>query len=214
MITGVVAQLGERVVRNDKVRGSIPLHSTCSSTQSRSSSMNLFKSFRNLAIIALLLSPLSLHAQDGKIAIVNLQYALNNTAAGKQAKTALESEGEQKKKQLELLESDLKKMQEEIQKQKLVLSESALQEKTNTLRQKYGELQQKAIDFEKELKRKESENIEKILVGLREVVSSIASKSGYLYVLENSQGTVVYTDPNAVTDITDEVIAAYNSKKK
>lgn len=156
-------------------------------------------------------------ATDGtKFAVVNLQHALNSTEEGKKAKSDLQKEGEQKKQQLTLMENDLKKLQEDIQKQKAILSESALKEKADTFKQKYTELQQKASDFEQELKKKETQNVDRILSGLRTVVTSIAGQKGYTYVLENSQGTLVYID-KSVPDITSEVIAAYNAgggKKK
>lgn len=146
---------------------------------------------------------------EQKIGVVNLQYALNNVTEGKSAKSALEAEGNQKKQQLTVLENELKKMQEDIQKQRPVLSESALKEKSDQFKIKYEELQKKAMSFEQELKRKEADNVERILGGLRTLVIQTAQRDGYAYVMENSQGAVVYFD-KSVTDITNQIIAAYN----
>lgn len=166
-----------------------------------------------VALTALTILPLKSFAADLKIGVINLQYALNNTDDGKASKASLQQEGDRKKKELELLENDLKKMQEDIQKQRAVLSETALKEKSEAFKQKYGDLQKKANDYETELKRKEVENVERILKGLRDIVNDIAAKEGYTLVLENSAGGVAYASAS-VKDITNDVVAAYNTRKK
>lgn len=144
-----------------------------------------------------------------KIAVVDLQYALNNTQEGKTIKTSLQKESEEKKQQLALLENDLKKMQDDIQKQRMVLSEDALKEKMEVFKKRYGELQQKAMEFEKELGRKEADNAERILGGLQGIVAQIAKDKQYTLVLEKSRGAVVYGD-SSIPDITNELVEAYN----
>ncbi len=176
--------------------------------------MSIARKYVQIGLLAFAVAaslPTALHAADSaqKIAVVRLQDALNQTEAGKTAKASLEKEGQDKQKQLSLLEDELKKMQEDLQKQKMVLSDDVMKEKAKVFQQKYTELQKKAASFEQEMKRKEAESINAILEGLQQVVSDIAKERGYLYVVENSHQTLAYISAS-VDDLTAEAIARYN----
>lgn len=148
-------------------------------------------------------------AQALKIAVVNMQRALNEVEDGKRAKDALKREFEEKQKQLEILKSDLKKMREDLEKQKLVSSEEVMQTKAKEFQDKFLDLQNKAQQYEQDLKTRENESVQAILLDLRDLVQSKAAKDGYDLVFENSQEIILYSAKTA--DITSEVISAYNS---
>ena len=61
------------------------------------------------------------HAADIKIAVVDLQKALQSVESGRQAKSTLEKEFNEKKKALQAEEEAIKKMTEDFKKQSLVL---------------------------------------------------------------------------------------------
>src|SRR4051812_40696816 len=87
---------------------------------------------------------LSAHAAaDIKIAVVDLQKALQSVDAGRKAKGSLEKEFNDKKKSLQAEEEAIKKMSEDFKKQSLVLSDEAKARKQNEIQErllKYREL--------------------------------------------------------------------------
>ncbi|OGQ08012.1 MAG: hypothetical protein A3G32_07625 [Deltaproteobacteria bacterium RIFCSPLOWO2_12_FULL_40_28] len=150
-------------------------------------------------------------AATGKVALVNLQKALNDVEEGKRAKAAIEADMNTKKKQLDSMKTELKTIRDAIEKDKMVLSKEALQTKTNEIQNKFLELQKKAMEYEQELKQKETASVQKILLALKQQVVSLAKQQGYSMVYENSSETVLYSSD--AVDITLELIKAYNSRK-
>lgn len=172
----------------------------------------MFKKFISIAVLAIVCVVFSQGkalAQE-KIALVSLQMALNEVNEGKRIKTSLQKEYETKKKQIDTMKVELEGLSQDLDKQQMVLSGEALQAKRKELQDKFIDLQNKAAVFEKELKTKESQSAQKILVALRDIVIKLSGEKGYTLVIENSTETVLFSK-NA-EDITPLVIAEYNKK--
>lgn len=165
----------------------------------------------SIIIACCVLIPVKVRA-EGKIALVSLQNALNMVDEGKKAKTMLQKEYEDKKKQIDAMRSELEKLSQDLDKQKMVLSQEALETKRKDLQTKFIDLQNKAMTYERELKTKEAESAQKILMALRDIVTDLSKKESYSLVIENSAQTVLYS--TSADDITDKVIAAYNKLHK
>lgn len=142
-----------------------------------------------------------------KLAVVDLNRALNEVPEGKKAKANLESEFQAKKAELTKLENSLKTMRDDLEKQRQVLSQEAMKAKAEDFQKQYMDYQTKAKMYTEELAKKEGESTGKIINKLRTVVESIAAKEGYTYVFEKSQGGVL-VGPGG-SDITSEVIKQY-----
>ncbi len=149
---------------------------------------------------------------EEKIALVSLQRALNDVNEGKKAKEMLKSDFDAKKKKIDVMKADLEKMYAELDKQKSVLSQEALGAKIKDFQAKRDDLQSQGIAFEKEFRAKEMESTNKIMTALRTLVTGLAKKEGYTLLIENSAETVLFSANG--TDITDKLIAAYNSGAK
>ncbi len=168
------------------------------------------KRFFVTLVVAFSFFGINLAHAEGKVATVSLQRALNEVEEGKKAKSSLEADFSAKQKEIESLKTELKTMRDNLEKQKMVLSEEALKTKTNEMQTKLMSLQQKASDYEQQLKQKEADSADKILGNLKLTLISLAKKSGYDMVYENSAGMILYA-PNA-PDITDDLIKTYNSQ--
>ena len=83
-----------------------------------------------------------------KIGYVDMMRALNEVNEGKTAKAKLEADGKAKKKKLEIMQAELKKMKEDLDKQSLILSKEALAEKQAKFQQKFVDLQRTTMEFE------------------------------------------------------------------
>lgn len=144
-----------------------------------------------------------------RLGYVDLNRALNEVNEGKQAKAKLEMDIKAKKQKLDILQNDLKKMKEDLEKQRLILSAEALREKEMTFQQKFVELQKMSMEFEKDFADKEVNYIKPISEKLQKIIGNIGTKEGYTMIVPKEMA--LYSPPG--TDITDKVIAQYNTAK-
>ncbi len=151
-------------------------------------------------------------AAEIKIGIVDLQKALNESEAGKQAKKDLEEIIKAKQKLIDQKGKEIEKLKEEIDKQASVLSEKALRQKQDELDRKMRDYKRFVQDAQDEVKRKEAQLTEEILKELRKVIDEIGKKENFTLILEKVEGVVLYTDETV--DITQKVIETYNKKIK
>ena len=159
--------------------------------------------------LGVLLAATMAHAET-KIGFVDMQKAIQSTAAGKKAKADLEGDFNKKKKELEKKEADLKKMGEDLEKKKSVLSEEALGKKQAEFQEemlKYRDVVQKS---QVEIQKKERDLTAPILEKMKKVIAKLSKEKGYSLVLENSQ-MVLFSTPES--DLTDEVVKAFEKEK-
>jgi outer membrane protein len=147
-------------------------------------------------------------ADDFKIAVVDMQKALQSVDAGKKAKAQLEKEVEAKKKEFDSEKAAITKMGEEFKKQSLAMSDEARAKKQNDLQERIAKLQQKGMETEQSLRMKEQQLTQPIINKLRGVVTEQAKKKGYSMVLEKNENTVIFSQDK--DDMTQDVINAYN----
>jgi len=160
--------------------------------------------------VCLLATPL--WANNFKIAIIDMQKALNLCEAGKEAKAKLQKKFEKMKKDLEARQKELEKLKQDLEKQSLMLSLDAKRDKEREYKRKLRDFQDLYQDYKQEMARAEYEAIQPILRDLQQVAEEIRKKEGYLIVFEkNNAGIVCYEHG---IDITDEVIKLYNAEWK
>jgi len=147
-----------------------------------------------------------------KMGYVDLQKAIQETSTGKKAKKDLETEFNKKKKELEKTEADLKKKSEDYEKKSMVLSDELKMQKQGELQQdmlKYRDLVGKS---QMEIQKRERELTMPIVEKLHAIISDIAKKEGYVFVLEKNEQSVLYADKS--TDLTDRVLKEYEKTAK
>lgn len=157
---------------------------------------------------AALTSPAAYAAEDFKIAVVDMQKALQNVEAGKKAKAQLEKEVEAKKKEFDTEKAAITKMGEEFKKQSLAMSDEARAKKQNDLQERIAKLQQKGMETEQTLRMKEQQLTQPIINKIRTIVTEQAKKKGYSMVLEKNENTVIFSQDK--DDMTQDVIGAFN----
>ena len=152
----------------------------------------------------------ALAAADTRIAVVDLQKALQSVESGRKAKSTLEKEFNDKKKQLQAEEEAIKKMTEEFKKQSLVLSDDAKSRKQNEIQErlvKYRELFGKS---QFDIQSRERQLTEPIILKLKGIVEDLGSKQGYTIILEKNENNVLFSLKK--DDLTEEVIKLFNKK--
>lgn len=160
----------------------------------------------------LLYSTVAFASGNTKIGYIDLQKALNESEAGKEAKASFNRRVEELQKVLDEKQNELKKLQEELEKQKGLLTTEAKGEKEKVYQQKLKDVQRFAKDSQEELQQKDAELTKKILKDLREVIKKIGTDEGYTIILEKGDSLVLFAAEGV--DITDKVIKTYGAKGK
>jgi outer membrane protein len=165
---------------------------------------------RNLLIAMSLILSAAIAKADTKIGFVDMQKAIQATAAGKKAKTELEGDFNKKKKDLEKKEADLKKMGADLEKKKSVMSQEALEKKQAEFQEEMMKYRDVVSKSQVEIQKKQSELTAPILEKMKKAIATLAKDKGYALILENSQMVLFAT---AESDLTDEVVKAFEKEK-
>lgn len=160
------------------------------------------------ALIVSTVTP-TLFAQT-KVAVVDLQRALNETEDGRQAKARLKRLFRRRQKALDAAQEKLKKMKEDIERQKNVLSREALEARLEEYQKAFIELQTTYVEYQRELAEKEAQLTKRILERMQEILRRIGQAEGYTLIVEANEGGVVWVPSNL--DLTDQVIQRYNTE--
>jgi outer membrane protein len=144
-----------------------------------------------------------------RIAVVDLQRALQETEDGRRAKARLKRLFKQRQEELDKRQTELKQLSEDLEKQGAVLSAEARQERVESLQKKALELQQLYVQYQRELAEKEAELTSQIIARMEQILRRIGQTENYTLIVERSEGGVVWTPTNL--DLTDVVIQRYNS---
>jgi outer membrane protein len=169
---------------------------------------------RNTTIAALItfaFMAVSAHA-DVKIGFVDMQKAIQDTAAGKKAKKELEDDFNKKKKELEKQEADIKKKGEDFEKRSMAMNEDARLKKQNELQNDLRKYQESAAKSQMEIQKRERELTQPIVTKLRDILEAIAKKEDLTVVLEKSENSVMFAKKEI--DLTDRIVKEYDSSKK
>jgi outer membrane protein len=145
-----------------------------------------------------------------KIAVVNLQKALDESTAGKKAVEEMRDLFGAKQKTIENKRAELKQMQQELNNQSSLLTEQAKKDKLEVYQQDMKELQRYIQDSNDEMKKRENEYISRIARELRNVVMRIGKELNYDLIIEAQEAGVLYH--SNVIDMTVSVIDRYNSE--
>ena len=151
----------------------------------------------------------SVRAAELRVAVVDMQRALNECDAGKRAKDQVKAKFEKSQDDLKRQREDLDRRKEEYERKATVLKEEERRNLEKDLEARSLEFKRKFEDFQRDLKRTDAELTSSIVEDLYGVVREYGAKNTYSLVLEASSGALLYGD-NAL-DITDEIVKIYNA---
>jgi len=170
-------------------------------------------SSRRLMVALAALIPLTFsaaaHAQS-KIGYVNFQKALAELDEAKAARARLEGIKEQKQKDLDKAQDQLKKDKDTFDKQASTMTEAVRNQKAEDLQKRFIDLQQSFEKGRAELAQKENEEFQPIVTKMRTIIQSIAQKEGFTMVFD--AGGIAYA-PDSL-DLTPQLVRTYNEQNK
>lgn len=169
-----------------------------------------------LLVALILLTGNHVYAENTKtenirIGSVDLIKALNESDAGKKAKTDLEFMIKSKQTSLDEKGKNIEKTKSEIDKQSSVLSADARKSKEEELEKMIRDYQRLVSDSQNEIKKKEGDLTAEIIKELRGIIEKIGSDEGYTLILEGGEGQILFAKKEI--DITDTVLKKHNELK-
>ncbi|NIX16011.1 MAG: hypothetical protein GWN11_09070 [Candidatus Dadabacteria bacterium] len=145
-----------------------------------------------------------------KIGYIDLQSVIQNSKAGKAAKSSFEAEFNKKRQIIENKAKVLAQEEQEFINQSALMDSEAKKRRAEELNKKKKELARLRDDFRDELQKKDFELTQKILKELESVIKNIGTSEGYSLIVEKTESGVIYG--NDTVDITQKVIKAYDQK--
>jgi outer membrane protein len=149
---------------------------------------------------------------EPRIAVVDMQRALNECEAGKKAKDQVKAKFERSQDQLKRQREDLDRLKEDYDRKALVLKDEERRNLEKDLESRTLDFKRKYEDFQRDLKRTDAELTSTIVEDLYGVVREYGDKNAYTLVLEASSGALLYNDK--AVDVTDEIVKIYNASPR
>ncbi len=176
----------------------------------REKNMSLKKTAMALIMVLFVVPVMSLHAADvAKIGVLDLQRVLMTSEQGKAAQADLKQNGTKIEEDFRAREAEIIKLKENIEQEAYVMTRQAREEKEREYRIKLNDLKSLQKKAMMDLKEMENSLVSKIRDELKDIVSDLGKKEGYLMIIDKA---VLHYYPNAI-DITDQVIQKYNLAK-
>jgi len=151
-------------------------------------------------------------ADNLKIGFVDIQKAVNECNAGKEAKKAIVKEVEKIQRQSEDKQKELRTMKEVLDKQAPMLNPDARANKEKDFQNKVREFQRWQEDAQNEVNQKKVEMERNISLGLQKIIQKLGADDGYTLILELNETIVLFA--SKAVDLTDRVIKVYDVQKR
>ncbi|MEE9910658.1 MAG: OmpH family outer membrane protein [Deltaproteobacteria bacterium] len=143
-----------------------------------------------------------------KIGFINIQEIIQTSTAGKKAAEEFKKIFEKKQENIKAMETDVKKMKDDLDKQSSVMTASARSDKEAAYQRKLRDYQILVDDTNKELQKRDQEYSQKMIPEILKSVRAIAEKEKYTLILDISTMPMPYHDKTQ--DISKKVVEEYN----
>lgn len=144
-----------------------------------------------------------------KVALVDIQKAIRETAEGKKAEATLRKEMEDMQKKIQADGKKIQEAMEDLRKQAMVMDDKTRREKEEAIQGQVMKLREAEARNQSKFQERDQEISGPILKKIREVVAQISKEKGYTLVID--VGSVIFALDQ--DDITQEVVKRYDSKK-
>jgi outer membrane protein len=167
--------------------------------------LKVLRSALSVTIVALLAVAAPVRAQTpvpgSRVAYIDLQRVLARSAAGVAAREQLERDKAGMQKDIEVKRKELETLRDELEKKGPLMTADE---------RKRRDAARLADDFQKELEKKESVLLQKVLQDVSGVIEKVGKERGYELIIERQRAAVLYASPEA--DLTEEIIKAYDQQ--
>ncbi|WP_321472941.1 OmpH family outer membrane protein [uncultured Paludibaculum sp.] len=161
---------------------------------------------RPACLAALMLCATMLASAQIKVAAVNLQKALQDTAEIKQAEADLKAKFGPRQEELANLEKEIAKLTQDYEANQSKFTEPALAEMAAKIQLKQRQLQRNSEGLQNEVNRERQDILQRVGQRLQEVVKKVSEEKGLDLVVDGAN--LLYFKPTM--DISADVTAAYD----
>lgn len=148
---------------------------------------------------------------EAKVGVVDVQKAIQTSAAGKKAKESMEAEFKKRKETLDKKKADIEKMGQDLDKKRSVLSEEVFGKKQVELQEEMMKFQKVVGENQMEIQKKEKDLLEPIFEKMKKVIEKVAQEKGFSVVIDKNAQTVLFAQKE--NDLTDDVVKAFEKEK-
>jgi outer membrane protein len=151
-------------------------------------------------------------AGPAKIAVIAFQVAVAQTNEGQRNFADLQKKYDPKRQQLKTLSDEVDNLKKQLQTQGSALTDAERSEKTRSIDEKEKQLQRSAEDAQNDMQQEMQEMYNTLASKVYDVLNDYVKQHGYTLVLDFSQqqSPVLYAAES--TNITKDIISAYNQK--
>jgi len=157
---------------------------------------------RAMMVLVLLAAPIA--AQAEKIAVVDMQAVFEQLPQREAVSKTLKTEFGDRVASVQKMQEELRGMLEKQQRDGALMSESQKTEMVRKMESMKSELQLKGKALDEDMRRRQGEEQNKLLVKVQQAINKIAEAESYDMVLQ--RGAVIYVKPTA--DISSKVVDA------
>jgi len=158
----------------------------------------------NRAMMVLVLLGAPIAAQAEKIAVVDMQAVFEQLPQREEVSKTLKTEFGDRVAGVQKMQEELRGMLEKQQRDAALMSETQKTEMLRKMESLKAELQLKGKALDEDMRRRNGEEQNKLLVKVQKAISAIAEKEKYDVVLQ--RGAVIYVKPTS--DISSKVVEA------
>ncbi len=158
----------------------------------------------NRAMMVLVLLGAPIAAQAEKIAVVDMQAVFEQLPQREEVSKTLKTEFGDRVAGVQKMQEELRGMLEKQQRDAALMSETQKTEMLRKMESLKAELQLKGKALDEDMRRRNGEEQNKLLVKVQKAISAIAEKEQYDVVLQ--RGAVIYVKP--ASDISSKVVEA------
>lgn len=168
--------------------------------------MNMFRRFLLLAVCAVGLAGAA-HAEDFRVAMVNVDRLMREAAPAKAAENKLQQEFGRREKEVNDLGAALKAATEKFEREAMTLSESQRLQRQRQLVEQDRDFQRKRRELQEDAAARKNEEWQQLLDRVNKAIRQVAEAEKYDLVLHEA----AYFNPKH--DITDKVLRVLNGMR-
>ncbi|HOU52705.1 MAG TPA: OmpH family outer membrane protein [Myxococcota bacterium] len=160
-----------------------------------------------MLMVAILGTSLPSFAQAIKIGFVDLQAALAQTTEGKAIKAKLERLLQQKQKDFDKMQEEVKRLKDELESQGAMMREDLRNKKLQEYQRKMVELQEFYMNNQKELQEEEARLVKPLMDRFEKVLAQLGKDEGFTVIFPAA--TILWGQP--ALDLTQRLVQMINA---
>ena len=165
---------------------------------------------RFFAVVSILFASAAFAQQAPKIAVIDVDFLVQESAAGKEALARLQRMRDEKVAQGRKMSQDLEALQQQLQTQRATLSETKISELQKQLEDKQIELRRYQDDVQQQLSEAQEKEYATLNEQVMPIVNEIGRELGLQLIFNKYRSGLLYADE--ASDITDQVLRRFNTK--